>query len=165
MCFSCCNEPPKPKGISAHELAKVWKIDFKTAEKSLKATSQKRRFDGDSSLSRNVSTNDRMLRYKRIKSTFFTDTMFVTKKAKSTRGNACLQLFVSDRGYISVMPMKSKSEYIDSLKLFSKEVGAPDVLVADPSGEQTSNNAKAVLPTDWNNFETPGRRDTMGEQS
>ena len=53
-----------------------------------------------------------------------------------------MQLFVSDRSFVSVYPMSSKAEYIDAIKLFSKEVGAPDVLVVDPSGEQTSKRAR-----------------------
>ena len=79
-----------------------------------------------------------MLRYRRIQSYFFTDTMFVTKPAKSTRGNICMQLFVSDKGFIAVYPMKTKSDFLDSLHLFCKEVGVPVSLVVDPSGEQTS---------------------------
>ena len=41
---------------------------------------------------------------------------------------------------MSVYPMKATSEYSQALKLFSKEVGAPDILVTgDSSGEQISN--------------------------
>ena len=79
-----------------------------------------------------------MLRYRRIRSSFFTDTMFVTGKAKSTRGNKCMQLFVSDKGYVAIYPMRSKADFKDALHLFCKEVGVPVTLVVDPSGEQTS---------------------------
>ena len=64
--------------------------------------------------------------------------MFVTKSAKSTRGYTMLHLFVSDKGYLSVYPMEQKSDFKDCLHQFCKEVGVPDVLVLDPSGEQTS---------------------------
>jgi hypothetical protein len=131
-----------PKGVSAKELLKVWKIDHNTAKRTLKVMSQRRKHEGDSTLSRNVSTNDRMIRYRRLNSHFFTDTMFVTKKATSTRGNTCMQLFISDKSYLSIFPMKSKSEFVDSLKLFVKEVGAPEALIVDPSGEQTSAKTK-----------------------
>mmetsp|Transcript_2442 Transcript_2442/g.3435 ORF Transcript_2442/g.3435 Transcript_2442/m.3435 type:complete len:118 (+) Transcript_2442:1820-2173(+) len=79
-----------------------------------------------------------MLRYKRIKSCFFTDTMFVTSKAKSRRGNTMLQLFVSDKGFLAVYGMKLKSDFKEALHLFCKEIGVPITLVVDPSGEQTS---------------------------
>ena len=83
-----------------------------------------------------------MLRYKRINSIFFTDTFFVTSAGKSTRGNTCAQLFVSDKGYVALYPMKSKSEFPSSLKQFCKEIGVPDTLVCDPSGEQSSNKVR-----------------------
>ena len=83
-----------------------------------------------------------MLRYKRINTHFFTDTFFVTKKAKSIRGNTCMQLFVSDKGFVFVVPMKARSEFSDALKLFAKEIGVPTQLIMDPSGEQSSNKTK-----------------------
>ena len=49
-----------------------------------------------------------------------------------------LQVFVSDKGYIAVYPMEKKSDFQDCLHLFCKEVGVPEVIVVDPSGEQTS---------------------------
>ena len=79
-----------PKGINAKELSKVWMIDIETAKRTLKVTSQRRRQDGNSTLSRNINTNDRMLRYKRINTHFFTVTFFATKKAKFTRGVTCM---------------------------------------------------------------------------
>ena len=50
-----------------------------------------------------------------------------------------MQLFVSDKVFIKVYGMKSKSEFPQALKLFSKEVGVPNDFTLDPSGEQTSN--------------------------
>ena len=68
---------------------------------------------------------------------------FVTKKGKSTRGNTCAQIFVSDKGYVSIYPMSSKSMFPDALQMFCKEqVGAPTDLVVDPSGEQTLRQVK-----------------------
>ena len=95
-------------------------------------------------LTRNFSTNDRMLQYKRINTHFFTDTFFVTKKAKSTCDNTCMQLFVSDKGFVFVVPMKSKAEFPDALKLFAKEIGVPTQLIMNPSGEQSSNHSKKL---------------------
>jgi hypothetical protein len=62
--------------------------------------------------------------------------MFATKKAKSLRGNICLQLFVLDKDYIVVYPTMKEAEYPLALKLFAKEVGAPDVLICDGSKTQ-----------------------------
>ena len=119
-------------------MKKIWSITDAQAQGVVEQTTQLNRQSADGSLARQFSTNDRMLRYRRIQSYFFTDTMFVTKAAKSTRGNICLQLFVSDKGFVAVYPMESKSDFPDALHLFCKEVGVPISLVVDPSGEQTS---------------------------
>ena len=67
------------------------------------------------------------------------DTFFATKKGgTSSRGNTCCQLFVTDKGFIYVVPMKCKSEVVSAIKQFAKEVGAPDAIVSDMAKEQVS---------------------------
>ena len=67
------------------------------------------------------------------------DTFFVTKKGgTSSRGNTCCQLFVMDKGFIYVVPMKCKSEVLSAIKQFAKEVGVPDAIVSDIAREQVS---------------------------
>ena len=101
----------KPRrNTTAEHLSKVWRIDLETAKKTLDITSQNCNRVDNSDLSRNYSTNDKMLRYRRIKDHFFMDTFFATSKAgKSSRGNTCCQLFVTDKGFVYVVPMKTKS--------------------------------------------------------
>ena len=71
------------------------------------------------------------------------DTFSATKKAgKSSIGHKCCQLFVTDKGLVYVVPMKAKSEVLQVVKQFAKEIGAPDALICDMSGEQTSNALK-----------------------
>ena len=87
-----------PKGVTAQDLSKVWRIDLATAKRTLQVTTQLQRRKDDPSLTRNYKTNDRMLRYKRIKEFFWMDTLFATKDGgKSSRGNYAIQLFVTDR--------------------------------------------------------------------
>ena len=50
----------------------------------------------ENDLSCHFSTNDSMLRYKRINSQFLTVTFFVDGNATSTSGNKCAQIFDSD---------------------------------------------------------------------
>ena len=71
----------QPKGVTPELLSKIWTIPFKMAEETLRVTSQLNRHGENTSLARNLGTNDRMLRYQRIKSQFFTDTFFVTATA------------------------------------------------------------------------------------
>jgi hypothetical protein len=132
----------KPKGISSETLSKLWNIREDLAQGAIDATTQLNRQSADNSLSRNFSTNDRMLRYRRINSTFYTDTMFATSKAKSTRGNKCCQVFVSDKGFVAVYPMKTPSQFEEALHLFCKEIGVPVNLVADPHPSQTKGTVR-----------------------
>ena len=67
------------------------------------------------------------------------DTFFTTKKGgRSSRGHTCCQLFVTDNGFLYVVPMRRKSEVLQALKQFAKEIGAPTSIIADMSGEQMS---------------------------
>jgi hypothetical protein len=131
-----------PSHLTPQFLSKIWNIKTDLASKTLDQTTQLNRQGGDNELSRHFSTNDRMLRYKRINSQFFTDTFYVTSKGRSTRGNTCAQMFVSDKGYVAIYPMESKRHFKDALHLFCKEIGVPVSLVVDPSGEQTSKDVR-----------------------
>jgi hypothetical protein len=87
-----------------------------------------------------------MLRYKRIHEHFFMDTFFATKKAgKSSRKNSCCQLFVTDKGFMYVVPMTSKSEVLQAVKQFAKEIGAPEAIIFDAAAEQKSKDLRKFL--------------------
>ncbi len=118
-------------GVSAEHHSKIFCISHNDAAKMLSVTSQLIRYNADSSLSRNVTMDDCALHYPKIKSYFFTDTLFATAKAKSTCGNICGQVFISDKGFVYFCPMKDQRSYFSALKQFAKEVGAPEVLVCD----------------------------------
>ena len=133
----------KPLGVTSQHLSKIWRIDPKIAEKTLDVTTQLLRRSQDPKLSRNYSTGDRMLRYKRIDQYFFMDTFFAHKhKGKSSRGYTCMQLFVTDKGFVHVIPMRSKSEVPMALKMFAKDVGAPDAIICDAAREQISKEVR-----------------------
>ena len=66
------------------------------------------------------------------------DTFLAMKKSgKSSRGHTCCQLVVTDKGFIYVFPMQTKSEVLQAVKQFAKEIGAPDAIICDMSHEQT----------------------------
>ena len=99
-------------------------------------------------ISREFPTNDRGRRYRRlVNSVFFTDTFFVTKKAKSTRGFKCCQIFVSDKGFIWIRLMEKidLSNMMSALKGFCKEVGIPETLICDPHATQTARDVRHFL--------------------
>lgn len=62
------------KGVNANHLSKIWKNDKEIADQTIRCTTQLKKQDMEGDISRNFSTNDRMLRYKRIDAHFFTDT-------------------------------------------------------------------------------------------
>lgn len=109
---------------------------METAKKTLDITSQSCARTGNPNLTKNYTTNDRMLRYRRIKEYFFMDTFLATKDAgKSSRGHKCCQLFVTDKGFVYVVPMKSQSKenILAAVKQFAKEVGSPEAIICDAS--------------------------------
>ena len=136
------------QGISAERLSKIWRISEDDAQRTVEQTTQLGRNSANTSLSREFPTNDRATRYKRfIDTVFYTDTMFVTGKAKSTRGYTCVQVYVSDKGFVYCHLMKgiNSAEYMAALKSFCKEVGVPERLVCDPHRTQTSNEVRRFL--------------------
>ena len=71
------------------------------------------------------------------------DAFFAASKAgKLLIGNTCCQIFVYERGFVFVVPMKNKSEVPLAFKLFAKEIGSPDAIICDAAGKQ---NLKEVL--------------------
>ena len=71
------------------------------------------------------------------------DTFFASKsKGKSSRGHTCCQLFVTDKGFVYVVPMRRQSDVHLAPKQFAKEVGAPDALICDMAGEQLSDEVR-----------------------
>ena len=135
----------KSGGVSAERLATVLSIGHDDAARTLSVTTQLNRQSADSSLSRNFGTTDRRQRYKRLNSTVFTDTVYVTAKARSTRGNICSQVFVTDKSFLETYPMKDTKSYINVLKTFTKEVGVPDVLVCDAHPTQKKREVRDYL--------------------
>jgi hypothetical protein len=74
---------------------------------------------------------------RKSKAIFFSDTLFVTGNVKSSQGNICGQIFVSDKKIVAFYPMKRQADYFLALKQFAKDVGVLEVLVCDPHLAQT----------------------------
>ena len=99
----------KSKVIHAAHMSKVWRIYQKISEPTLDIISQGIMWTNNPTLSRNYGTNNRMLWYKQIHEYFFMDKFFATKKArKFSRLNTCCQLFVTDKGFVYVVLVRSK---------------------------------------------------------
>ena len=78
------------------------------------------------------------LRYNRINTTIYTDTLF--SKIKSLKGNKCAQLFANE-DYVKVIPMITESQAGRALQEFVEDVGVPTYIVADGSQAQVGRNS------------------------
>ena len=141
--FTSGVEAQHPGGVDMAHLLKVWHISHDDAKQTLEVTSLHSVWTQELMLLQNYRTNDCMLHYKRIKDYFFIDTFFATSKGgKSSHGNNCYQLFVTDKGFIYIVPLKWKSEVLQAVKQFAKESGAPDAILCDMAGEQLTPEVK-----------------------
>jgi len=97
--------------IDPRLLSQRWNIPLEMAKRTLRVTSQiAMRMTDNRSLNRKYRTNDRMLRYSRLDTNTYMDTMFASKRiGKSTRGNSTCQVFVTEFGHIFVVLMEGKS--------------------------------------------------------
>jgi hypothetical protein len=86
-------------------------------------------------LSRCFPTNDRMLCYKQLPHTIFTDTMFATTPSK--QGNKMAQVYSTSFGWARAHPMKRKGEAHETLSLVFHHDGVPLTMVVDDSKEHT----------------------------
>ena len=67
-------------GIDAKHLSKVWRISYEDAKCTIDAPTQHGTHQPNPVMNQNYTTNDRMLRYRRINQYFFMATFFATKK-------------------------------------------------------------------------------------
>ena len=141
--FSHATNASRPRGVTPEHLSKVWCISTDDARRMIETTTQTSVRTQDPTLSRNYSTNDCMLRYQCIQDCFFMDTFFATKKGgQSSRGHTCCQLFVTDKGFIYIIPMRRKSKVLQAIKQFAKEIGAPTSIIVDMAGKQMSQEVR-----------------------
>ena len=147
LCVTSGVHTGKSAGVSPEDLAKIFRIDLQRARRTIDATTQHIKRSKDPTLSRRYSTNDRALRYRHVKEMFFMDTFFATGKAgKTTRGHTCMQIFVTDKGFVYVVPLPDKSgkSIAYAIREFFKVVGIPYAFICDKSPEQTSGEAKRI---------------------
>ena len=117
-----------------------------SAQQTNDTTSQNSRRTHDPKLSQNYGLNNHILWYTIIKYWFFMDTFFLTKKAvKLSIGNSWCELFVTDNGFVYVVPMKSRTEVLQAVKQFTKKIGSPGEIVCDGASEQKSHNLNKFL--------------------
>ena len=97
----------KSKRVITEHLSKVWRIDFETAKRTINIINQNRIYTENPNLTRNYSTNDRILRYKKINNYFFMDIFHtISHSGKSSRDYTYIQLFVTDKRFVYIISIK-----------------------------------------------------------
>jgi hypothetical protein len=126
----------KTPKMDASTLARRWGIGLEAATRTLKKTTQRGiRTTLDPTLDRQFRTNDRQLRYRRLPTTLFADTLLASKPSR--RKNTCAEVFVHRNGWKRAYPMKTKSQAHEALSLLFAREGVPAKLIVDGSKEQT----------------------------
>jgi hypothetical protein len=94
-------------------------------------------------LARQFPTNDRMLCYKRLPHTTFTDTLFAG--TPSCSGNKCAQAYSTSFGWARAHPMTRTGEAHETLSLLFHHDGVPLTMVFDGSKEQCQGDFERKL--------------------
>jgi hypothetical protein len=116
-------------------LAKNWNIPLERAKQTLAVTTQRGIRNRPTVLTRRFKTNDRMLRYERLNTKMFTDTL--EAGTLSRRQNKYAQAYVIPPNWTKAYAMRNTSDAHHTLSSVFHDIGVPETLVMDGSKEQT----------------------------
>jgi len=136
--------------VSAEDLSERWFISLKTAQKTLKKTTQKFLRSALLPLSRRYRA-DRMYAKKTLIGKWSTDT--VDGHTKSLDGNRYGQIFANKQYFSKIYPMDSKGKSGDALKVFCRKFGIPEHLTFDGSREQCCKGTEFMKQVRDNNID------------
>ena len=124
--------------VSPELLAQKWGIGLEKAKATLNCTTQNCIRSAIMPLTRRYRTDLMLQRLRRLRTTWYTDTLFA--KEKSITGNKCAQMFTDGDGFAYVHPMKSKSQAGEALNKVTLNVGVPNCIISDGTKEETEDN-------------------------
>jgi hypothetical protein len=131
--------------ITNEKLSELWGISLKTAEQTLRITTQKGIKNAIHPIIRRYATKQSRLRYNQLGSRhgrFYSDTFFAS--VSSTCGNNMVQLFVNDIKYLCTYPMQKKSEAGSALLELIQDIGIPLAIHTDGAKELSMGKWKTV---------------------
>ena len=120
--------------ITPDLISRKWGCGLITAKNTLNATTQLGVRSAIGPLTRRYKTDLLQLHYRRINTTFYTDTMF--SKTKSLKGNTCAQIYTDGKGFIHADPIPSKKHAGKTLKRLIEDIGIPRKMIYDGAKEQ-----------------------------
>ena len=123
-----------------------WNIGLEAAKQTLQVTTRLcPRNTTSITLNRRYEYNDRMLRYRRLSTDIFSDTMYASKRTgKSVRNYTCAQVFATDFGWIHVIPMTKEKDCHLAFKSLFKDFGVPSNLILDGAKAQIEGESRKV---------------------
>jgi hypothetical protein len=124
--------------VYPEELCKRWKVGLQTAKNTLRCTGQLGLQHAVHPLCRRYRTDLLVLRYPRLKSTFYTDT--IVSKYQSIGGSRFAQVFTNGTS-VRVYPLSRKMEVGGTLQSFVEEVGVTYEIVYDPASEMVGKDS------------------------
>ena len=129
---------PRKCIVSAINLANRWMIGLSTAQKTLAGTTQLSVRTGEGPIHHRFKKTLMAHRYKRLATTFYTDTLF--EKENSSLDYEVAQVYTNahcDFVYVVPLPSSESGDLTDSLYQFFEAVGVSDVLVTDDAPSLT----------------------------
>jgi hypothetical protein len=129
--------------VNAETIARKFRCGLETAQKTLKATTQRGVRQAMHPLHRRYRVDHLNLNRRRLNDIFYMDTLF--SKVKSIGGYTCAQLITNGK-FTRVYPMESKasSHIAHALSEFADDVGIPDTLICDLASEQTGKHTDVI---------------------
>jgi hypothetical protein len=131
---SALRSTTRANAVTVEQLLERWNIGLAKAKKTLNVTTQRgTRTVAYPTVNSCFRTNDRQLRYRRLTTALYTDTMFAS--TVSTRGNMCAQVFVNDLEWVRSFLLGRKGDAHTSLDLLFPENGVPNFMIMDDAPE------------------------------
>ena len=127
--------------VTPEELASKWNIGLQTAKDTIHVTTQRGIRTPVHPMTRRVRVDHLNLHRKRLKGTWFTDTLL--SKVKSKLGNTCANVYTQGK-FTRVIPMTSRKDAGKSLIDFTDDVGIPEWLITDGATEFTGIHTEFV---------------------
>ena len=125
----------RKQGIQPEDLVQRWKCSIENAKQTLKVTTQRGvRTVANPAISRRFRTNDRQLRYRRLRADIFTDTL--KAKTVSFRKNKYAQAYGTSFKWARCYGMQSKSDAHYTLNSMFARDGVPNNMFCDNAMEQ-----------------------------
>jgi hypothetical protein len=130
--------------VNAETIARKFRCRLETAQKTLKATTQRGVRQVIHPMHCHYRVDHLNLNQRRLNDIFYMETLF--SKVKSIRGHPCAQLITNGKftRVYPTMESKASSNVAHALSKFADNVGIPDTLICDLASKQTGKHTEVL---------------------